>query len=88
MHPIPKGTVYGKVIYQDKEYESLSMIFDDKTKETIKSFIKEFYIKCRVAIALWHTNYFIWEIIDNQIFLIDIRLKNCLNGKNLIKTKN
>jgi len=77
-----QDTVFGKIQYENKQYDLLSQPIDKVQSDKLKQYKKE--NNCGISLAPWSVNKFEWIIKDDKIYLSSIKCKLCKNKENLI----
>lgn len=77
-----KDTVFGKIQYENKQYDLLSQPIDKIQSDKLNQYKKE--NNCGISSASWSVNKFEWIIKDGKLYLLSIKCKLCKNQENLI----
>ena len=77
-----QDTIFGIIIYKDKQYDLLTNPLDETLYQKITKYKKD--NDCSISTAPWNNNKFQWIVEDNKLYLVSIKFKLCQNENNLI----
>ena len=75
-------TIFGTIIYKDKQYDLLTNPLDKILYQKITQYKKD--NDCGISTAPWNNNKFQWIVEDDKLYLVSIKFKLCQNENNLI----